>query len=298
MDTKLNPKTNELRFSIIGAGKVASTLADKLNSIDKLDKIFVRSPQRINELEKFGLSSSKITFNLSEILVSNVVIIAISDYEIENLINQLVYQKIDFTNQIFFHTSGLKSAKVLQPLVEQGSMAFAAHPIQTFYSPNKSILKGVYWGIENLNALELYIKEIIHKLDGIPYFLSEKIIQNRELYHLMCVIASNFTTTTIEFAKLVANYIELEDLHILSTLIQTTIDNNIINLPNRDIPLTGPIARKDFSAIQSYWKLINNYSELNSLLSKYLEANLELMKLKQIYSSEEIDKVLNLLKNQ
>lgn len=296
MGTKSLPIEFSHRFSIIGAGKVAKSLADKLQELALLDFILYQNTTRIKELVEFGINPSLITNDYNKITKSDIIIIAVTDKAIEEVVEKIL-NNIDSGSKtkIVFHTSGLVSAKILNPLVDKGINAFSAHPIQTFFCPNKSLLANISWGIEALNTDEALINSIIKIFDGKPMYLPENLLENRVLYHLLCVVSSNFVTTTIEFAKLIAKYLNIEDNSFLSELIKTTADNCIRNLNTIDAPLTGPLARKDFVAIKKYLDKISGNEPLINILKFYLMANIDLMKEKEIYNSSEKLEINNIL---
>lgn len=296
MDTKLNLTNSQLRFSIIGAGKVATALADKLQQIEALDFVFARNSLRADQIIQFGINPNRVTNKFDFVFNSNVIIIAVSDNSIEEIVNRMrSFHDSNINTKYVLHTSGMMPAKILSPLLTMNLKLFSAHPIQTFFYPNRTILNGITWGIENLNTEPRIIENIINLLDGKPYFIPQKLIENRPLYHLMSVVASNFVTTTIEFSKLIGNHLELNDLSFLSELIKTTVDNCIININTPNPPLTGPIARKDYKAIEMYLNQLND-DELKQIFTKYLEANINLMKIKEIYDSNDIEAIKRILK--
>ncbi len=296
MDTKSSQTNMPYRFSIIGAGKVAKALADKLQELALLDFVYYKNPFREQELLDFGINSNNITNKIEDIFKSDIIIISVNDNAILDVV-ETISKNIDIfpKSKLLFHTSGLISAKVLSPLINKGYNVFSAHPIQTFFYPRQSLLKNITWGIENLNADAIQIKRIIELFDGKAMYLPEQLIENRALYHLICVISSNFVTTTIEYAKLIANHLEIQDISFLSELIKTTTDNCLRNLNSLNTPLTGPLARKDFDAINRYFSEIAKNVPLKKILVSHLIANIDLMKEKKLYDQSEEDKIKKII---
>lgn len=294
MDTKLSQIDFPCRFSIIGAGKVAKSLADKLQDLSLLDFVVYRNSNRQKELIDFGINSNSITNQLQNIANSDILIISVNDNAITEVIDK-IEKIIDSSakTKFVFHTSGLIPPQVLLPLADKGINLFSAHPVQTFFYPNQSLLRNISWGIETINTDKSEIARIIKLLEGKAFFLPDKLIKNRSLYHLICVVSSNFVTTTIEYAKLLGNHLEIEDMTFLSELIKTTSDNCIRNLNKADTPLTGPLARKDFKAIEDYMDKFNDNTPLKDILKHYLLANIDLMKEKGIFEKSEAIKNKN-----
>lgn len=288
MDTKSSQIDNSIRFSIIGAGKVGKSLADKLQDLSLLDFVLCNSAYSQDSLCDFGIKKEHSTLDIKELFNSDCVIIAVQDNSYLEVVGKLV--NCDFNQsklKIVFHTSGLLSANILFPLKENHIQVFAAHPVQTFYFPSRNLLRDITWSVENINTDTSIIQKIIGIMDGRLMFLPEQLIANRSLYHLMCVVSSNFVTTTVEFAKLIAKELDIQDTSFLGELIRTTANNSIINLNYQDAPLTGPLARKDFNAIKYYLENISENTEIKSILINYLKANINLMKLKNIYDLNE-----------
>lgn len=294
MDTKLSQIDFPYRFSIIGAGKVAKSLADKLQELSLLDFVVYRNSNRQMELINFGINSNFITNQLQNVVKSDIIIISVNDNSISEIVDK-IKKIINNSTKIkfIFHTSGLISPKILLPLADKGINLFSAHPVQTFFFPSKSLLRNIPWGIETIKTDKSEITRIIELLDGKAFFLPDHLVENRALYHLLCVVSSNFLTTTIEFAKLIGNHLEIEDITFLSELIKTTSDNCIRNLNKADTPLTGPLARKDFQAIEDYLDKINDNAALKDILKYYLLANIDIMKEKGIFDKSEAIKNKN-----
>ena len=294
MDTKLSQIDFPYRFSIIGAGKVAKSLADKLQDLSLLDFVVYRKSNRQMELINFGINSNFITNQLQNVVKSDIIIISVNDNSITEIVDK-IEKIINNSTKIkfIFHTSGLISPKILLPLADKGINLFSAHPVQTFFFPSKSLLRNITWGIETIKTDKSEITRIIELLDGKAFFLPDHLVENRALYHLLCVVSSNFLTTTIEFAKLIGNHLEIEDITFLSELIKTTSDNCIRNLNKVDTPLTGPLARKDFQAIENYFDKINDDAALKDILKYYLLANIDIMKEKGIFDKSEAIKNKN-----
>ena len=88
-----------IRVSIIGSGNVAKHLIKvfSLNTDIELVQIFVRNKKTVLNL----ISSDKIFSNYKNFIPVDVVIIAVTDGDID-----LVYQELPFTSQLIVHTSG------------------------------------------------------------------------------------------------------------------------------------------------------------------------------------------------
>ena len=288
----------KIRYSIIGAGKVATTLAQKLQDNGLLDFVYLKNPNREKSLLSFGIEQTKITDKFEFITNSNCIIIAVNDSAIPDVVEKLNINLCNLPehNQFIFHTSGFVPALALKQLADKGINVFAAHPVQTFFYPNQDLLKGITWNIENYNTDPKIIETIIKDLDGSVQFLSPDVTENKELYHLISVIASNFVTTTIEFSKLIAGDLKITDLTFLSNLIKTTTENCIRNINDKNVPLTGPIARKDYNAIKGYLDKIAYNTAFKSILINYLSANLEILYQKGIYNQSEKQELEQIIK--
>ncbi len=267
-----------MKYSIIGFGQVGKNLALKLASKELLQNVFVRNLTLAqNQAIGIDFDANFLTDDLGKILNSDIIIIAISDNQIKNFALELSKFHKDNAAQksstrLIFHTSGLQNADILDSLIYLNFSIFAAHPIQTFFFNSQNLLNNIYWGIDSGNTNPELIKDIIAELDGKPYFLDENAKNNRALYHLMCVATSNFSVATMEFAKMLAQEIDISDKIILSKLLEQTTQNIIANINSDTMPLTGPFARNDYEAIEKYSDSLKCNQNLLDIFENYKQA--------------------------
>ena len=188
---KRNPK-----FSIIGAGKVGSTLALALH--DKkipIVSVISKSGKHAIDLAK-KVHCKRASTKLADIDPSTeYILIAVSDSALEEVASELSKVKqLKFKKLCVVHCSGVYSSDILASLKKKGATVASMHPIQTFPKTRtpeqlRNKLKNIFYGIEgNSQAIEK-VEIIVKLLEGKAVIISEDM---KPLYHVACVFASSY----------------------------------------------------------------------------------------------------------
>lgn len=252
------------KFGIIGTGKVGITLIEYLNSKDILEWVLARSEKSFNIVKTID-KNIRIFRNISDIdCFPDYTILAVNDRSIRELSSGISHNNNDLSGKVFSHCSGTLPKEELISLCENNAIIGAAHPYQTFYEPEKSVLSGVPWGIDTDPQNENIFKEMIKVLSGKPVILNDKAKKLKELYHISAVAASNYMNTIISMSDDILKEINLNPEEILRPIIETTLKNNFKMLRGETSqpPLTGPIIRGDVEIISKHIKALENYPEL------------------------------------
>jgi predicted short-subunit dehydrogenase-like oxidoreductase (DUF2520 family) len=135
----------------------------------------------------------------------------------------------------------------------EGATVFSLHPIQSFSKASSlvhqmALMKNVIYGFEgNKTALALarkLVKDLCGKLVKIPK-------EEKFLYHIACVFASNYSTALLgvvdKLTKRIGGGINLAHFE---PLVKTSIENAFQQTPK--IALTGPIARGSFETVENH----------------------------------------------
>jgi predicted short-subunit dehydrogenase-like oxidoreductase (DUF2520 family) len=271
---------NQYAISIIGAGKVGSTLA----------KMFHRSGYRIvsvisqkkNSARKLAhlLRCKKYSDSLSDIHpTTRIILIAVPEENILEIAEEITKRShIDFLNLVVFHTSGSLTSDALLPLRMQGAITFSLHPIQSFLKASTLVhqmarMNNVIYGFEgNIAALPLarqLVKDLCGKLVRIPK--EEKI-----LYHIACVFASNYSTallgTVDKLVERIGGGIRFSHFE---PLVRTSIENAFKFTPK--MALTGPIARGSSKTVENHLQELRKIDKPLALL--YQQIGLQALKM-------------------
>ena len=150
------------------------------------------------------------------------------------------------------HSSGVLSSSVLSSLRRKTKLLASFHPIQTFSGSEDDWqrLFGIYFGLEgNLQALPR-LRTLIDKLRSKEFNIP---VDKKELYHLSCVMASNFLVVLQAAATQVMTKVGMSEksaFALLEPLIFATLDN--IKIMGHANALTGPIVRRDIGTIERH----------------------------------------------
>jgi len=121
-----------------------------------------------------------------------------------------------------------------------------------------------------IGSIKKSISDLIKKLNGCVHFLSQDVINQKELYHLMGVSTSNFLTPAIRFGTMIADILHLNKKDFLIPIIQQTATNCIEAIKNDEpIPLSGPIIRKDETTIKKHLNTLEQFPDLKKIYKNY-----------------------------
>lgn len=224
-----------MRFSIIGMGRIGSSLYFSLKDTDfKFEGYYSLNP--VKEIDNSFYKKIK---ELD------------SDIYFFTLPDRIIYsisEMIDKKNKYFVHCSGYLSSDIFSK-----SKVLSLHPM---VSVNKffSSLKNISWGIEGDEEGILLGKKIVQVLNG-KYYIIKK--ENKPLYHSACVISTNLVNTLLFYSAEIMKELNIEENEILKlteSVIKNSYESGILNA------LTGPIERGDIEIVEG---------ELLSLKKKY-----------------------------
>lgn len=169
---------------------------------------------------------------------SDVVLVLISDSEIESFLKENLY----LTKKPTVHFSGR--------LVTD--LAVGMHPLNTFPQGRYSI--DVYERTPFIcEKGAISFREVFPRLTN-PHYEIER--EKKPLYHAMCVMSGNFTTILWEKAfDVFKEKFELPR-ETLVPFLETTM-RNLIKPHNHSI-LTGPLARRDFETINAHLEALTD----------------------------------------
>jgi predicted short-subunit dehydrogenase-like oxidoreductase (DUF2520 family) len=239
-------KSETPRISILGAGRLGTSLGRSLSRKDF--RVKVLSSSRLNAAKKDSFRFSK----------NEVVFICLPDREISSAAEKLSRTGVDFKGKTFFHCSGLLPSHLLKPLKEKGASTGSFHPIQSFAAKNTPLrhFKGVYIGVEGDAGALAVARLIIRKLGG-KFLRLEEI--DKPLYHTACSIASNFFVLLLDISsQLMADARIHKALarRIILPLVQGTLHN--VKKFGLEQALTGPLSRGDIDTIKRHLSALKN----------------------------------------
>ncbi len=263
------------KVTIIGVGRLGSALIKALHKthytiVGLIDHNLTRAEQIAAYVNAEMFSDT--IFNL---LDAGIIFISVPDDEIASVVSDL---KIHFERKRFskfvFHTSGVLTSDVFDPLRKYGVAGASFHPIQTFAGEvdDWKKFRNIYFGVEGDPTAIEKASQMIRDLKSHKIIIPKKF---RSLYHLDCTIASNYMVSLMVpvvdlFEEM--NFSEQETLKILFPLLSTTLSNLRSN--GIEGALTGPISRGDIGTIKKHLEILSDkfpaYKSMYQLHGKIL----------------------------
>ncbi len=284
----------KMEYTVIGYGKLGKAFSFKLLEISRLKQIVSAHLYETEDAEFFANNNVEIVRKVDDLdNLTDVVLIAVADSDIEKVALELEKRFSEaLQNKIVLHCSGIFSDEVLSNLLPYGAITASSHPLQTFYNYHSNIFKDIFWAVQSKYFGR--IQPILETIGGkaIAVNFSE---QERNFYHASAVVASNYLNSIIFIAK---NIIAKSGLspEVLRPLIQQTINNNIIEINNKDFfPITGPIARKDFDTLTKHLDALQMYPQIKELYILLSVVTAKICEVSNILSNEDLNKIQNLL---
>ncbi|WP_420582005.1 Rossmann-like and DUF2520 domain-containing protein [Reichenbachiella sp.] len=232
-----------LTISLIGAGRVASSLAHALLAKGvKINEIYSRKlthAQKLSNEIPDTTATDSLDFSKSH---SDILIIAISDDAISQVSERILFPK----DMLIAHTSGSVSLDILKH--DQSGIFY---PLQTFTNDKKVAFTDVPILIDGRN------KWVIDQLAALGNLLSNRVKttseDERQRLHVAAVFASNFTNRMLAAASDILEETSI-DLESLAPLVLESIQNAFESGPEK--ALTGPAKRGDVETVKKHLNLL------------------------------------------
>lgn len=266
-----------MKFALCGAGRVGTSLASSLESVDwEFFGYYSRSYPKFVEKDK-KLSSLR-ELEGRDLLV----FLALPDRVIEIISGRLP------CSLLIGHTSGSLDYKAIKAPEPKGR--FSIHPLRSIPKFGMDI-SGGYWGIEGDEVGIKVAEKTVEALNGKALYIDSKM---KSLYHMASVMSTNLINCLLFlsdelFKKCgitcdIAPYVGGEALQFIKKL--GYFDS-----------LTGPIERGDYNTLEKDLKsLEENASDLIPLVTKLLEVNLDIAKKKGL-KKENVDRIYSIISN-
>jgi predicted short-subunit dehydrogenase-like oxidoreductase (DUF2520 family) len=280
-------------IGVIGFGALGKVLVEALHLKNLLAWIMIRDEQKHQFAQHYNVPiySTLPEFSNNQ----DAIILAIPDKEILGIVENI--HKAFPTGQscTLIHCSGVLTKQVLfgeHPLLD----AIAMHPFQSVKLAQD--LDGIPWGIECESKHIDHIFELIYALNGIPYFLDEKAIEQKAKYHAMAVISANFLTILSALSQELA-----DSAHIPSDLFLPKIQSTVLTRAHEALKqhesvisgLTGPLIRIDEQTIHANREAISSIPGMDEVYCAMCKAGIELLMKKKMLSKEQGDRLFAVL---
>jgi predicted short-subunit dehydrogenase-like oxidoreductase (DUF2520 family) len=249
-------------LSFIGAGSVGTAFATALQRrgypIASIVSSRIASSKRLSSKVKAPIASTLLA-DLSS--TSQVVFITTPDQEIAVTAQSLAtLSHLDFPTMIFVHASGALGSDVLSPVAKKGGHILSLHPIQLFprgtaHRHAAGRLSKIYYGLEGDEAGIATGRILVTDLGGKVLLIPREL---KPLYHVACVIASNYLVALMSLLEEISGKLELGSasfMDVFDSLIVSTLDAVRASSPRE--ALTGPIERGDVRTVRLHLRELN-----------------------------------------
>lgn len=251
-----------MKVSIIGVGRLGGALAIALARKDyEIEYLVSRKAETAGKIADF-VGANVLGFapeDLSKI-TSDIVFIAVQDFEIENVAKYLARHLRG--RPFVFHTSGSLASDVLRDLLDAGCPVGSFHPLVSISDPilGASRFSDVYFCIEgDAQAIDA-ADRIVEDLGGKFFSIESKY---KTLYHAAAVTSSGHLVALLDTAVEILSRCGLDSeqsKEILLPLVESTIQNLKVQTPAE--ALTGTFARADSETFEKHVETLReNVSE-------------------------------------
>lgn len=261
-------------ISFIGAGNVTFRFSHALHEKGyTIDKIFNRSQENAKKVIRMlsaNGSDAAVAASLDELFDSSIIIIAVTDKQLPEVVSNLLPIAIDRTesgkkNPIFLHTCGAEDIAVFNSLVLTGCKCGVLYPLMTL-NRNKNVeFKDVPLLLEvTESSIEPVLEAIATDLGSEHYFYSSK---DRLKMHVSAVFTCNFVNYMLTLAFEIVG----RDQPLLLPGTVESVRNSFLHSPQA--ALTGPAKRGDLETIEKHLNLLKEMgmeeqAQLYSLISE------------------------------
>lgn len=243
-------------ISFIGAGNVALRFSLALNEAGyRIETIYNRSENNMGKvvkaLQRNG-ANAKSSFSISDTLASSIVIIAVSDNSIAQVVKELERELKESSLDrfpIFLHTSGATEIDVFAPLQQLGAKCGVLYPVMTL-NKNKNVeFKDVPLLLESTDcSIDDILNEMATRLGSEHYFYTS---EQRLKMHIAAVFTCNFVNYVLDLGFSVIG----RDHPLLLPCTLESVRNCFLHNPSA--ALTGPAKRGDFVTIEKHLELLD-----------------------------------------
>ena len=236
----IQPRT----VAIVGAGRVGTTLGILLRRSGlQVVGASARSEESVRRAETL-LGCRAYKEPADAVRGAEIVIVAVPDAAVQEVCDALARSGSLARGVFIFHTAGALGLAPLRSARAAGAIAAAIHPLQSIPDVEAGVkrIPGSWFGTTCEPEATGEAESIVCALGGKVLTVRE---QDRPLYHLGAVIASNFLVALASMASTSTGSLES-----LLPLMKGTLEN--ISELGPEAALTGPVTRGDVATITEH----------------------------------------------
>ena len=246
-------------ISIIGAGRVGSTLGRRLHQLGwRIGAVVTRSAASSRKAVR-AIGAGRPLAHLSrEVLAADVVLLATPDAALGPVARSLAQLGgRECRGKIILHTSGALDRNVLAPLARRGAATGSLHPMQTFSGRATPRLQGVIFAVEGDNRAQRVAQQIGRALGGIAVAIDGS---SKPAYHAAGALVAGHALALAEAAVRILMRIGFSRRRALQTLLplmRQMLDN--FERLGPQAAWTGPVARGDYLTVAKHFRALRRY---------------------------------------
>lgn len=255
-----------MKVALLGSGNVATHLSKALIKAGyPVMQVWSRDHNNAIDLAlQIGANSIP---NIKSIKDSiDVVIVAVTDDAIENVVSQIPLKE----GRLVVHTSGTTPLNILEKYFDSCGVLY---PLQTFSKTADLDFRQIPVFIEaNTIKAENHLELIANKIASKVQKLDS---HSRAILHVSAVFACNFTNYFYSVAQQLVESVQL-DFDLLRPLIQETADKAMLSMPFE--VQTGPAKRNDQLTMNKHLELLKDNPQLQELYSNISQGIVKMYK--------------------
>lgn len=256
-----------LRVGLIGAGRAGSVIARSFDRVGHhcvaVTAVSEPSKRRAAQL----LPSADILDATEVCATSDLVIVAVPDAVITEVVSGLVGAGAISARHIVMHLSGRYGTEVLAPAEQVGAMVIAAHPAMTLRGRVEDVqrIEHCPFGVTAQGDALPVAQALVYEIGGTPVVIGES---DRTLYHAALAHASNHSITLIAQAMELLERAGIDAPgEFLMPLVSASAEGA---LRDGDAALTGPVARGDFETVHAHVEALTLSGVRTSTVASYV----------------------------
>ena len=285
-------------FSLIGAGKVGTTLGKALSgagyTIKSLSCVTLSEAEESRRIIGRGKPSIN---NIHTAQNGEILFITVPDDRITNIVRELDSSDIFWQEKTVFHCSGLLPSEVLKPLRTKGASTASFHPIQSFSFKHAapSIFHNTYFSLEGEKQAVTTGRKIIRDLGGHSIQVQP---DDKPIFHAAFSITSNFFVVLLDSAVALLKSLDLCEEKAVQIL-RPLLDGTLRNVEESSIrsALTGPIIRGDGQTIKAHLGALKKFPGVEDVYRQLAVRALEMAKEEKTLTAQKIKELFRILED-
>jgi predicted short-subunit dehydrogenase-like oxidoreductase (DUF2520 family) len=256
---------------IIGGGRLGASLGRALaGKGHDIRAVTCRRKSSAEESRAIIGRGRAMTDNAAASRLGTVIFLCLPDGEIARVASRLARSRVSWAGKTVFHSSGLLTSRVLEPLKVKGARVASLHPAQAFAGKKTppSHFRGIAFGMEGDRAALSLARALVRQLGARAVVIPA---EAKPLYHLALAFASNFFVILMDAAAGLLSQAGIpkdKAARFLLPLAEGTL-RNVKKLDTAG-SLTGPLVRGDAGTVGAHLKALRRlpgYREAYKALS-------------------------------